>query len=62
MLKLFDALNKLLGGKRERSSDAKGSRRRGSDSVGRWSNKEIEQAPPEKVGELVGHAPERVET
>jgi hypothetical protein len=62
MAKLFDTLNKLLQGKRERSSDAKRTPRRASDYVGRSSNKEIEEAPPEKVGELVGHAPERVET
>ena len=58
---LLTALKKLLGGgakRPQRSPPQRGD----SQFVGRSSTKEIEQAPPERVGELVGHAVERVET
>jgi hypothetical protein len=61
MGKLIDALKRLLVGRRDRPPDER--RRRGNPQfVGRSSSEEIEQAPPERVGELVGHAPERVDT
>lgn len=59
MRKMFEALRKLWGDRRERTSEP---RRRDPQFVGRSSNKEIEQASPERVGELVGHAVERVDT
>jgi hypothetical protein len=62
MPKLFDALRKLLARKRQPPSRAQRPHQRDSDFVGRSSTKEIEQASPERVGELVGHAVERVET
>jgi hypothetical protein len=37
-------------------------RRRDPDHLGRSSVREIEEASPEKAGELAGHAVERVET
>jgi hypothetical protein len=37
-------------------------RRRDPSHVGRSSAREIEQAPPERAGELAGHAVERVDT
>lgn len=61
MAKLVKAFKKLLGVGPHRP---RVERRRRADPqfVGRSSSKEIEQAPPERVGELVGHAPERVDT
>lgn len=61
MAKLFDALRKTLRRSQRSGSDRK-PQRRDPLFVGRSSAKEIEQAPPERIGELVGHAPERVET
>jgi hypothetical protein len=62
MAKLFDPLKKILGTGSPRSPRADQPRRSDPQFVGRSSAKEIEQAPPERIGELVGHAPERVET
>jgi hypothetical protein len=62
MAKVFDTLRKILRGKQERSSSARPPRRNNPQFVGRSSTKEIEQAAPERIGELVGHAPERVDT
>ena len=62
MEKLFDALRKLLRGKYVRSNSTRPPQRSDAQFVGRSSAKEIEQAPPERIGELVGHAPERVDT
>lgn len=59
MSKLIDAVRKLLAGMRETSVQP---RRRVPDSVGGSSAKEIENASPERAGELAGHALERVET
>jgi len=62
MAKLRDMLRKLVGGRSQRPDGSGGPRRSDPQFVGRSSTKEIEQAPPERVGELVGHAPERVDT
>jgi hypothetical protein len=62
MAKLFDTLKKLFAAKPENSRSRQQPPRRDPQFVGRSSTKEIEQASPERVGELVGHAPERVET
>jgi len=61
MSKLLALLKKFIGSGSERSA-ARRSQSRDPHFVGRSSTKEIEQAPPERVGELVGHAPERVDT
>ena len=61
MAKLFDRLQKIFGRKSDRS-DKRRPQRRDPQFVGRSSVKEIEQAPPERVGELVGHPVERVDT
>jgi hypothetical protein len=61
MTKLIEMLKTLLGGRRDRP-DGPRPRRRDPQFVGRSSVKEIEQASPDRVGELVGHAPERVDT
>jgi hypothetical protein len=61
MANLFAALKKIFGGKPQRPPRTD-TRRRDPQFVGRSSTKEIEQASPERVGELVGHAVERVET
>ena len=61
MAKLLDALRKLVEGLSSRSDPAS-PRRRDPLFVGRSSVKEIENAPPERVGELVGHPVERVDT
>jgi hypothetical protein len=62
MAKLFDALKKLFDSGSHRSSSGSRTPRRDPQFVGRSSTKEIEEASPERVGELAGHAPERVET
>lgn len=62
MTNLVNALKKLLGGSRQRPRKATQRRTRDPQFVGRSSTTEIEQASPERVGELVGHAVERVET
>lgn len=61
MAKLVDVFKKILGGRVEQPGQR---RPRHSDPqfVGRSSMKEIDEAPPERVGELVGHAVERVDT
>jgi hypothetical protein len=61
MARLFDVLKRLLSQSSQRPSGTD-QRRRDPQFVGRSSSKEIEEAPPERVGELVGHATERVET
>ena len=61
MTKLFDTLKRMFGAK-PNNSDARDSQQRDPQFVGRSSVKEIEQASPERVGELVGHAVERVDT
>ncbi len=58
MSKLIDALRKLLAKKPEQA----GEQRRDAGFVGRSSTKEIENASPERAGELAGHAVERVDT
>jgi hypothetical protein len=62
MAKLIDALKKFFTPSSERQAHPKSPQRRDPQFVGRSSAKEIEQAPPERIGELVGHAPERVDT
>ncbi|HEY1521797.1 MAG TPA: hypothetical protein VGF70_02205 [Solirubrobacteraceae bacterium] len=62
MAKLIAVAKRLLAGRRQPSALPRKRRRRDPQFVGRSSIKEIEQAPPERVGELVGHAPERVNT
>lgn len=62
MAKLFDAIRKILGVTSRRPSERTPRRRADPQFVGRSSTREIEEAAPERVGELVGHAPERVET
>jgi hypothetical protein len=62
MTKLFDALKKILNPSPQREPRTSPSLRRDPQFVGRSSAKEIEQASPERIGELVGHAPERVDT
>jgi len=60
MSKLLALLKRIIG---EPKRPDRGTPRRGdAQFVGRSSTKEIEQAPPERVGELVGHAVERVDT
>lgn len=61
MGKLFHILKTIVGHK---PGPSHGQRRQRRDPrfVGRSSAKEIEQASPERVGELVGHAVERVDT
>jgi hypothetical protein len=61
MANLLVTLRKLFASK---PAEPRAGRTHRSDPqfVGRSSMKEIEQASPERVGELVGHAPERVET
>jgi hypothetical protein len=61
MAKLFETLKKMFATKPDKSN-ARRPQRRDPQFVGRSSMKEIEQASPERVGELVGHAPERVDT
>lgn len=62
MAKLLAALKKIINTRRQPEPKTNASRRRDPQFVGRSSSKEIEQAPPERVGELVGHAVERVDT
>jgi hypothetical protein len=62
MAKLFEVLKDLFATKSEGEPGARRPQRSDPRFVGRSSKKEIEQASPERVGELVGHAPERVET
>jgi hypothetical protein len=62
MAKLFDALRRIVNPSFRADGHTKASPRRDPQFVGRSSAKEIEQAPPERIGELVGHAPERVDT
>lgn len=61
MAKLFDAIKKIVASKSEQPNKRR-PKRSDSQFVGRSSVKEIEEAPPERVGELVGHAVERVDT
>jgi hypothetical protein len=61
MAKLLQTLRKLFASK-PGEPGAQRPQRSDPQFVGRSSKKEIEQASPERVGELVGHAPERVET
>jgi hypothetical protein len=61
MAKLFDTLKAIFTG-RSQQPGARQPRRNDPQFVGRSSAKEIEQASPERIGELVGHAPERVDT
>jgi hypothetical protein len=60
MSTLIGAVRELLAGMRGQS--VQHHRRRDPDSVGRSSVREIENASPERAGELAGHAVERVET
>jgi len=60
MAKLFDAIKRILGTRRQPPPSR--APRGDPQFVGRSSSKEIEQASPERVGELVGHAVERVDT
>ena len=62
MANLLNTLKKIFGANRRRPREANQRRSRDPQFVGRSSTKEIEQASPERVGELVGHAVERVET
>ncbi len=62
MANLLDALKKILRPGSQRQAPAKPPQRRDPQFVGRSSAKEIEQASPDRIGELVGHAPERVDT
>jgi hypothetical protein len=57
----LNTLKKILRGGSKRPQE-RPPQRRDPQFVGRSSIKEIEQAPPERVGELVGHAVERVDT
>jgi hypothetical protein len=54
MAKLLSLLRKIIG--EPKRSDQRTPSRRDPQFVGRSSTKEIEQAPPERVGELVGHS------
>jgi len=58
---LLKTLKRILGGGSEQP-EKQPPQRRDPQFVGRSSTKEIEQAPAERVGELVGHAVERVDT
>ena len=62
MSNLLEALKKILNTSAKQKPGANPAARRDPQFVGRSSTKEIEQATPERVGELVGHAPERVDT
>jgi hypothetical protein len=63
MVRFFERL-KLIVRMEPRGADrrGRGPRRRDPPHVGRSSIKEIEQAPPGRAEELVGHAVERVKT
>ena len=62
IVRLLEVLKRILGGTATRREQALQQRRKDPQFVGRSSTKDIEQASPERVGELVGHAVERVET
>jgi hypothetical protein len=66
MAKLLETLKEIVrSGSRRSASGGRPPRRRDpgdSGFVGRSSTKDIEEAPPERAGELAGHAVERVET
>jgi hypothetical protein len=63
MAKFFERLKEVVRDGPHRSERRNRPRRRGNPPfVGRSSTKEIEDASPERAGELAGHAVERVET
>jgi hypothetical protein len=63
MAKYLDRLKEIFRDGSHRPKRRTRPRRRGNPPfVGRSSTKEIEDASPERAGELAGHAVERVET
>jgi len=63
MGRLVEAVRRFFAAKRKSAATPKRPPKRSEPQfVGRSSVNEIENAPPERVGELVGHSPERVDT
>jgi len=56
MGKLFDLLRETIRSKLEQPEGEQRSLREQATSAGRSIEKEAEQAPPERVGEIVGHS------
>ena len=56
MAKLFDSLKETVRGKLEQPARQQEGSREDSTSAGRSTEKEAEQVPPERVGEVVGHS------
>lgn len=62
MGKLLTQIKQIFRGRSGQTGAPGGKRGRNSQIVGHASAKEIENASPERAGELAGHAVERVET
>jgi hypothetical protein len=62
MGKLLTRIKEIFRGRSGQTDGPGGKRSRHSQIVGYASAKEIENASPERAGELAGHAVERVET
>jgi hypothetical protein len=56
MGKLFDSLKESIRSKLEQPAGRRRSAREKAASVGGTIEKDAEQAPPERVGEIVGHS------
>jgi len=56
MGKLFDSLKETVLGKLEQPTGKQRPSREQTTSGARSTEKEAEQAPPERVGEIVGHS------
>jgi hypothetical protein len=56
MAKLFDSLKETVRSTLGKPAHERDSSREDSTSAGRSTEKEAEQAPPERVGEVVGHS------
>jgi hypothetical protein len=62
MTSLFERLKELIAGQRAASQRERPPRKRDSPFIGGTNVKDIEDAPPERAGELAGHPVERVDT
>jgi hypothetical protein len=62
MVKVLEALRRMIGRSASRGERRARQRRRDPEFVGGTRIEEIEQAPPGRAEELAGHAVERVET
>jgi hypothetical protein len=56
MAKLFHSLKETVRSKLTQPARGERPSRKDKTSVGRATEKEAEQAPPERVGEVVGHS------